>query len=953
MNYQATTLIGKYSTALLIVLKLLESGQGASAQDGIAIEDLRVEYLQNPLGIDERQPRFSWILSSSAKNKRQSAYRILVADSEAQLNNDEGALWDSDKINAGITKQVVYEGTPLVAKQEYYWKVKVWDETGRESDWSEPGYWSTGLLNKEDWKATWISFETADNDAQDTLFLPASPYLRKSFSAQDSIKEAFVYVSALGLYEISVNGSKVGQDLFTPGWTDYNQRVYYQTYDITQQLKEGENALGAILADGWYSGYIGPYSLGRPRNRELYGEKPALLCQIDIEYEDGRTQTIVSDESWRASSGPIVYADMLMGESYNANLELGSWNQPAFDDSAWEKVEAHEPPAGTLEAYPSHNIRVYNELVPQKITQPEPGVYIFDLGQNFAGYARLAIKGNPNDTIVMRFGEMLHQDGTLMTENLRFARATDTYILKGGPTEHWEPKFTYHGFRYVEVRGLHAAPSPEMITGIAISSNTPRVSSFSCSDSLVNTLYRNIVWTQRSNFMEVPTDSPQRDERLGWLGDAQIFSKSALYNCDLGAFYTKWLTDVEDAQYDFGPYANFAPRPYPDLVWYSPGWMEAGIMIPYNVYKFYGDTRIIREHYASMTKFIDFHIVKTEGKYFYPENSWDEIGPKGGFGDWLSLTEKNLAHDLMASIYFANAVRLMAEMSKAIGEEKKAEYYTTIFEQATRNFVEHYMDEQGRLRIDEAAYGDGEGYFEGEKGFTGHTQAAYASAIYFDILPDELEKKAAAHLVELVKKANGKPTAGILGIRQLLPSLSKIGESEVAYQLLLNKEYPGWGFEVANGATTIWERWNSYTHEKGFNGEMNAKMNSFNHYAFGAVSEYLFSDMAGIDTQDAGFNEIIIRPDYGDKSIKHVRAEYHSINGKITSAWELKDSLFYLSVEIPVNTTAKIFLPVTEQQSTRGGEGSMQDEEVTFLGREGRHEVYAVGSGTYSFTSEL
>ncbi|MEO0332229.1 MAG: family 78 glycoside hydrolase catalytic domain, partial [Bacteroidota bacterium] len=567
----------RHPIALLIILNLLGSWQGAIANEAIRIDDLRTEYLSNPLGIDETAPRFSWKLLSNAKNKSQSRYRILVADSEALLDTNVGNQWDSDTVSSRSNKHIVYRGTPLTSGKAYYWKVKVWDEKGQESPWSETGYWSMGLLSEEDWKAKWVGFETKDYDDQDTLFLPAAPYLRKNFSTQHSIKRAMVYVSALGLFEISLNGAKIGQDLFVPGWTDYNQRVYYKTYDITEQLKTGENAFGAILADGWYSGYLGPYSLGRPRNRELYGTQPALLCQVEIEYEDGRTQTIVSDESWRASEGPIIYADMLMGESYNANRELGSWNQPSFDNSAWKNVYHHPGPTGVLEAYPAHNIRSYSELSPQEIAQPEEGVYIFDLGQNFAGYSRLKVKGNRNDTIVIRYGEMLHPDGTLMTENLRFARATDTYVLKGGETESWEPKFTYHGFRYVEVSGLRSKPDQETITGIAISSNTPRVGHFTSSDSLVNTLYRNIVWTQRSNFLDVPTDCPQRDERLGWLGDAQIFSKSAIYNCDLRAFYAKWMVDVVDAQYDFGPYANFAPRPYPDLVWYSPGWMEAGL----------------------------------------------------------------------------------------------------------------------------------------------------------------------------------------------------------------------------------------------------------------------------------------------------------------------------------------------------------------------------------------
>ncbi|MGB5821113.1 MAG: family 78 glycoside hydrolase catalytic domain [Saonia sp.] len=921
--------------------------------DAVVVEKLSVEYLENPLGIDETKPRLNWILHSEGRGKSQSAYRILVAGSQEALSRDQGDLWDSEKENSSATKQVEYLGKPLTSGQHCYWKVKVWDENDRESPWSAIGTWSMGLLKRGDWKSKWIGFKTKDLNEKDTLYLPPSPYLRKSFTLKGKVKKASLHVSALGLLEISLNGSKIGDDLFVPGWTDYDKRVYYKTYDITKELKEGKNALGAILADGWYCGYIGPYSLGRPRNREFYGKNPGLLCQLKVTYENGDTQVVISDESWKANTGPIVYADLLMGESYNANLAYDGWNLPEFNDADWENAYLHGGTKAELQWYPGNSIKVYDELETVTVSEPKEGIYMFDLGQNFAGHARLKIKGDKNDTIVLRYGEMLHPDGTLMTENLRFARATDTYILKGGKTEIWEPRFTYHGFRYVEVSGLKLSPKKEMITGVAVSSATPRTSNFISSDSLLNKLYNNIIWTQRSNFMDVPTDSPQRDERLGWLGDAQIFSKSALYNCNLGGFYKKWLVDVADAQYDFGPYANFAPRSYPELVWYSPGWMEAGIMVPYNLYTFYGDTRIIEKHYESMTRFMDYCIAKTNGKYFYPENSWTEIAPKGGFGDWLSLTDKNLAHDLMASIYFANAVRLMAEMSKAIGKEEKAGYYQNIFEEGTKNFVDHYMDESGRFKIDEAAYGNGEGYFEGEKGFTGHTQTAYASAIYFDVLTEDLKQKASGHLAALIKAAKRKPTAGILGIRQLLPGLSKVNRSDLAYELLLNKAYPGWGFEIENGATTIWERWNSYTHEKGFNGEMNAKMNSFNHYAFGAVSEYLFSSIAGIETKGVGFDQIIIRPDYGNKTIDKVSAEYSSINGKIKSSWQIKEGTFSLEVSIPVNTTAKVYIPSKQQGTIKERDVPIDEETFKPLGREGNYEVFSVASGTYFFESQI
>ncbi|WP_197056971.1 alpha-L-rhamnosidase [Cellulophaga sp. Hel_I_12] len=919
----------------------------------IKINDITVEYLTNPLGIDDPHPSINWTMTSEGKSKKQSAYRIIVAASQNHLNKEANLLWDSGKIVSDQNSQIRYSGKPLESGQNCYFKIQVWDENDNMFDWSDTAYWTMGLLKEEDWKANWIGFKTNDYNSKDSLHLPAASYLRKTFSVEGKVKRATLYVTSLGVFEMSLNGERIGNDLLAPGWSDYNQRIYYKTYDLTDHVDGGMNALGSILGDGWYAGYVGPKELSNPKNRELYGTNPALLCQLEIEYENGHKEIIASDESWKGSEGPWVYADLLMGTEYNANLELKGWHTPDYNDQNWQNVYLHEGTQGVLQAYPGNSIQVYDKLEPIEITEPKENVYIFNLGQNFAGHARLKVSGSKNDTIIMRFGEMLHSDGSLMTENLRFARATDTYILKGEGTEVWEPKFTYHGFQYVEVTGLKEKPDKTLITGIAFGSSIPMGSSFTSSDDTLNRMFENVLWTQRSNFMEVPTDSPQRDERLGWLGDVQIFSKSALYNANLGAFNAKWFADVRDAQYDFGPYSTFAPRPYPKLIWYSPGWMEAGVMVPYNTFKFYNDTKIVEDHYESMTRFMNYHIEKSGAQKFYQENSWTEIGPKGGFGDWLSMTEKNLAHDIMASMYYQYALKIMAEMSEAIGKTEKSTYYKRIYEASVKAFIQHYLNEDGKFIIDETAYGDGAGYFEGEKGFTGHTQSAYATAIYFDILPQDLRDKAAYHLVQLIEDNENLPTSGILGIRQLLPALSLIGRSDLAYKILLKKDYPSWGFQVKNGATTIWERWNSYTPEKGFNGAMNAKMNSFNHYAFGAFSQFLFSDLAGISTEDSGFKRIVFKPVLGDYSLSNVRGEYQSINGRIVSSWTIDASKFILKVEIPVNTTAKVYVPSLDAKKVMANGKEVNTAHVKFLKQEKGYKIFEVGSGSYEFESEI
>lgn len=943
----------KKVTTLFLVFLILACQSTNEVNDSIKIDKLSINYFENPLGIDDLNPRISWVMTSGARNKKQSAYQIKVANNEKALETDTDLMWDTGKTLSNQSTQVRYSGANLKSGQNCYYKVRVWDENDAVSEWSKTSFWTMGLLNKKDWKAKWISFKTKDYNKKDTLHLPASPYLRKSFSVKKEVKKATLFVTSLGVFEMSLNGHKVGKDLLTPGWTDYNKRVYYKTYDISENINIGLNTIGSILGDGWYSGYVGPKVLSKPRNRELYGIHPALFCQLEIEYEDGNKEFVVSNESWKATQGPLVYADLLMGVEYNANLELSGWDTIEYNDNNWSNVYIHKGTEGVLQAYPGNSIQVYEELEPVEITEPTKETYVFNLGQNFAGHARLRVSGNKNDTIVLRFGERLHPNGSLMTENLRFARATDTYILKGEGVEEWEPKFTYHGFQYVEVTGLKNKPDNKTITGVAFGSSIPMESSFTSSDETLNKMFKNVTWTQHSNFMEVPTDSPQRDERLGWLGDVQIFSKSALYNANLGAFNAKWFADVRDAQYELGPYSVFAPRPYPKLVWYSPAWMEAGVMVPYNTYKFYNDTKIVEDHYESMTKFMDYHIEKSKKYKFYPEDSWRKARPRGGFGDWLSMTDKHLSHDIIASMHYQYALKLMSEMSAAIGNQEKAAYYKSTYQASVSAFINHYMDENGKFNIDETIYGDGKGYFEGEKGFTGHTQSAYATAIYFDILPEDLKQKAGKHLVQLLKDNNNLPSSGIVGIRQLLPALSAIGRGDLAYQILLKKDYPSWGFQIKHGATTIWERWNSYTPEKGFNGNMNEEMNSFNHYAFGAFSQYLFSDIAGIKTDGVGFKNIVICPDLGNLSLTTARGEYGSIHGKIVSSWRLNETVFSLEVEIPVNTKGKIYIPSNKESTVMENGKVINSKAIKFLGQEGIYKIYEVGSGSYKFESEI
>ena len=521
------------------------------------VVNLRCEYLTEPLGIDVTSPRLSWELEASGRSRRQTAYRIVVASTPEQLANNSGDLWDSGKVVSDQTTQIVYDGRPLTSRARCFWKVSVWDATGSQSAFSEPAMWSVGLLGKEDWKGDWIGLPIPEGFAEsgDNTSSPPPPYVRSEFTLDKPVVRATAYVTARGLYALYLNGSKVGEDYFSPEYTDYFTRIQYRTYDVTDMLHQGANAAGAIIGEGWFSGRIGWLEA-----RGLYGDHNSVLAQIEVEHPDGSHTTFVTDASWKGSEGPIRQSSMLMGEDYDARREMPGWNEPGFDDSGWSPVITEDYPEAMLVAQMSQPVHLTGTITPVAVNQPQPGVYVFDLGQNMVGWAKLRVQGEAGTKVQLRFAEMLNPDGTIYTENLRSARATDTYVCKGSGLEEYEPSFTFHGFRYVEVTGYPGRPGMDAVTGCVLHSDTPVVGEFACSDDLVNKLYNNIVWGQRGNFLSIPTDCPQRDERMGWMGDAQIFIRSATYNMDVSAFFTKWMNDVEDAQSTEGAFADISPK---------------------------------------------------------------------------------------------------------------------------------------------------------------------------------------------------------------------------------------------------------------------------------------------------------------------------------------------------------------------------------------------------------
>jgi len=877
----------------------------------LTIAGLRTEYLPNPDGIADPAPRLSWRLESQARNVRQTAYQILAASTPQQLAVNKGDLWDTGKIASRQTIQIPYSGSRLASRRQVFWKVRVWDQDNKPSAYSDPARWSMGLLSPSDWQAGWIGHRdpTPLHTSRQQLYLPPPRYYRKPFRSAQPVKRAMLYASALGIYDAYLNGKRVSERMFSPGWSDYTLRAYYQALDVTPLIASGDNVLSAIVAEGWYSGYLGygllvgygPHKTGR----SFYGKTPALLAQLEIEYTNGTREHIVTDPTWRVSTGGTLEADMLMGETHDARLEPHGWHSPGFDDSLWPAAIRAEENGSTkapffdragertielgfqspslLQPYLAPPVMPIEEIRPVKIMPTATGSYLFDFGQNFSGVARLKVQGPAGTRVQIEYGEMLHKDGRLSRENLRRARATDTYILSGNGIEMWTPRFTYHGFQYAEVKGLPGKPTPETLTGIVVHSATPLTSTFQASDPMLEKLHSNIVWTQRSNFVELPTDCPQRDERFAWTGDAQTYARTATYHADVAAFYTKWMSDLVEAQRPNGAFPDYAPYAMQHgggNASYGTAWMDAGIIVPHTMWKVYGDRRMLERYWLAMTRFMDFRRAASP----------DFRGVKHGnpWGDWLAIGSATPLEFIDAA-YFAFDARLMEEMALATNQEFEAQRYRTLFRNIRDRFVKDYLLPDGKLTVE--------------------TQTAYALALQFDLVPASLRPRTGQHLADLVKASGFKMTTGFLGTKPLIPALTATGHNDLALRLVLSRQFPSWGYEVDNGATTIWERWNSYTKEGGIH---EPSMNSFSHYAFGAVSEWIFSTLAGIDTDGPAYERIRIRPHPpskaydGEHKLDTIAATYDSIRGRIAAAWRKTPQGYELVVTIPPNTTAII-----------------------------------------------
>ncbi|MEU1870232.1 family 78 glycoside hydrolase catalytic domain [Streptomyces sp. NPDC019793] len=743
----------------------------------------------------------------------------------------------------------------------------------------------------------------------------AVPLLRKEFDLGDKeVARARVYASARGVYELRLNGERVGDAELAPGWTAYDKRIDYQTYDVTEQVRDGANVLGAEVAPGWYSGKVAMFGTG------VYGQDNSVIAEMLVEFTDGSSTVLRTDDTWTTADGPTREADLLDGESYDARVaeRLDGWDEPGFDDAGWAAALVRDEPTTVLEPQTAVDVRVTEQLkTAKRIHSPTDGVYLYDLGQNMVGHVRLTLTGEPGRTVKVRHGEVLNPDGTLYTANLRSAKATDHYTFATDKPETFEPSFTFHGFRYVEISGVEEAPAAEDLVGVVVGTDGDLTSTLDTNSDLVDQLHRNIVWGMRGNFLSIPTDTPARDERMGWTGDINVFARTAVYNMDAQSFLTKWLQDLRDTQRPDGSLPGVAPV-VPgrfDGGYESAGWMDAGVHVPWTLWQAYGDTEVIRENYDMMKRYVDFLDADSTG----------HIRSAGGYLDWLNLDDQTPA-DVLDTAFVAKSTREFAQMAAAIGRDDDAAAYQRRHEAVRSAYQAAFIGADGTVK--------------------GDSQTSYILTLTNDLVPADRRDAVVDRFVETLKRHDYHLSTGFLGVDGLLPALTRAGRSDIAYRLLQHEDYPSWGYEIGKGATTVWERWNSINPDGSFN---DVGMNSFNHYAYGAVGEWMYRTMAGVSAAEPGYRKVLIDPEPGE-GIDHVDFRHETPYGTVRSAWDTKAGPMTLDVTVPANTTAEVRIPAANRWAvTEGGKPIGEVDGVRYVEEADGDVVLEVGSGDYAF----
>lgn len=896
----------KKSTCLLPILFLF----CVTGFSQLSVNKLRTENLPAPLTVESKLPRLSWQLESRDRGILQTAYEIKVSDRP----DGGGSAWNSGKLLSDQSLQVVYGGAELQSGKKYYWKVRVWDNKGRVSPWSETAWWQMGLLAPGDWKAQWIR-----PDKEDSL---RSPLLRTTFVAEKGIVSATAWFTAHGLYEAQLNGQRVGDAWLTPGWTSYTKRLQYQGYDVTHLIRPGKNAIGAMLGSGWYRGYI-----GFSGQHNYYGKDLALLAQLVIKYKDGHVQTVVSGPDWQSAYGEVLRSELYHGETIDHRQEKRGWCEPSYEATGWSGVQTVNITKETLVATISEPVKKQESFHVKKVLTTPRGEVVIDFGQNLTGWVSVKIKGKAGDSIRLYHAEVLDKAGNFYTTNLRSARAQDLYILKGGEEESFEPHFTFHGFRYVRVEGLTGNLNPDDFTAVALYSDMPATGSFECSDPMINQLQHNIQWGQRGNFLDVPTDCPQRDERLGWTGDAQVFSRTAAFNRGVEPFFTKWLKDVSADQQPNGSVPHVIPNVLGAGDGGSTGWADVATIIPWNLYLAYGDRRVLEEQYPGMKAWVEY--MRGQAK----DNLWNT---GFHFGDWLfyrpvdDVDGKSAVTDkyLIAQCFYAHSTQLLIKTAAVIGKKEDVSKYTLLLQQIKDAFVREYLTPNGRL--------------------VSGTQTAYVLALQFDMLPEALRKQAAGRLAQNIKDYDYHLTTGFLGTPYLCHVLSRYGYTSVAYRLLMQDSYPSWLYPVKMGATTIWERWDGIRPDGSF---QTPDMNSFNHYAYGAIGDWMYRVVAGLDTYEdgAGYHHSLISPHPGG-NLTSASADLQTGYGRLSCHWKQENDSLSVDLVVPANTTSTFYIPAPEGGLiTESGQPLASVKSISVDGVEKGYLIVKLGSGEYHF----
>ena len=887
---------------------------------------LRCEYLKNPIEIDTHSPCFSWLLSHKERKQFQFAYQIIVSSEKSLSQSEKGDLWDSGKVESDDSIHITYEGKPLKSDTKYFWRIKWWDIKENESSCSNIAIFGTALLNNTDWQAKWISrkefidkkakksyqYKTGTSGISGRIKEFYAVYLRKEFAIDKPIEKAKIYVCGLGFYELRINGNKIGERILEPAQTDYNKIALYSTYDITNSLKT-ENAIGVILGNG--------------RCIENYGYNfPKLILQINIHYTDGTSNIICSDESWNVSQGPIRENGIYYGETYDARLEIHGWDKPNFDDSSWDDVISVK--GYNLASQMMQPIKNSKILKPQKIYSPKPGIYIYDFGQNFTGFIRLKVRGPRGCQIILRFSELVYEDETLNTATNGNAKATDIYFLKGEGEEIFEPHFTYHGFRYVEIAGFPGVPTIDNVEGLFFHTAVKKVGDFSCSNDLFNQIHTNIIWGQLSNLMSIPTDCPQRDERNGWMGDAQLTVEEAIFNFDVARFYSKYLRDIILCQKEDGSLSDVVP-PYWKFYPADPAWGTAYITIAWYIYWYYGDIRILKEHYEGMKKYIEYlsSIAKENLIYF------------GKYGDWCppcNIVSRKTPIELTSSWYYYHDVHLLARIAHTLGKQEDHEYFSNkaneIKEAFNTKFLKEVYDVVKHTPVDRTI-----------------SQTSNILPLYLDMVPENKKKKVLSTLVKSIKEEFSYHfDTGIVGTRYIFDALTENGYPEVVYKMVNQRSYPGYGYMIREGATTLWERWEKLE---------GLGMNSHNHIMFGTVDMWFYNTLAGIKSLEPGWKSLRIKP-FIPKNMSYTSASIETIKGVISSSWEKIEVNLKLTVKIPVGCKAKVWIPIENEDCIikegdviiwRSDEKIEHQVNIEFKGINENYIIFNIGSGFYQF----